>query len=711
MSSMRQRFMTSAARSGRSASTLAWGALILLAAPAEAGAPGDVPGFRVSVERGHPWRPPFGLERVGRPVTIKVEATARPEASSYFLAVSNGGNEVARQPLHFPERPPYSAWVALESAADEAAVSAVQEPGGKPVEVARQAVAIPEFEADAVARSEPAVNPVDLGTVLVPRGWLLLGPGQRAELEVAAISRARDVVGACLKVWFESTPGRVVIKSVPLRRGARMTQRIEVPEAPRSAVRDSLAVLLDDGNGRAIWRKAIPVMLVQSSPWHPQFGATYERLRYDAPISVRDPATGTFSSLPYETGWSPSLNDVVVWLPNGARFVLWRGSSDIPFWAGRFNTGACYEWAEIISQPAGAVDCVEPLMDKELRYGRIEIVESTPARVHVRWSYQSTDFHYKVWGDAAVEDYYFYPDGFGTRVLTLTADPKNDYELSEFILLTPQGTYPFAVLPDDPVDALFLDGRKQHFRFPNPTSTAPVHHDAQGVPAIYRLRLNRDETLAAISFNPNLRVLPPVVFAPFFDKGEMVTPCYWGSHWPLARGNSTGRTIDDRIAFTPCHNSVMSWAGSRPAPLRSAELITLDTLGRSRPMTVRRWAWLIGMSDDPDDRLVERASSFAVPPSLELRGARLDLNGYSPERRAIGLVAAGPDIEITIKPGPACVNPVFEIAGVPAGPLRVELGGQSLGAGQYAWDGRTFWLGATIAKATVLRLSFGQPAT
>ena len=60
----------------------------------------------------------------------------------------------------------------------------------------------------------------------------------------------------------------------------------------------------------------------------------------------------------------------------------------------------------------------------------------------MRWTYQSTDLHYKVWGDQAVEDYYFYPDGFGTRVLTLKADPANDYELSEFIILTPQGAYP-----------------------------------------------------------------------------------------------------------------------------------------------------------------------------------------------------------------------------------------------------------------------------
>ncbi len=71
------------------------------------------------------------------------------------------------------------------------------------------------------------------------------------------------------------------------------------------------------------------------------------------------------------------------------------------------------------------------------------------------------------------------------------------------------------------------------------------------MPAIYRLRLDQDQGLAAVYFNPNETKLPPVVFGPFFDQGEMVTPCYWGSHWPLARGNSTGRTIDDRIALTP----------------------------------------------------------------------------------------------------------------------------------------------------------------
>ena len=79
-------------------------------------------------------------------------------------------------------------------------------------------------------------------------------------------------------------------------------------------------------------------------------------------------------------------------------------------------------------------------------------------------------------------------------------------------------------------------------------------------PSIYRLRLNKQESAAAIYFNPLDRQFPEVFFAPFSDHEQIVTPCYWGSHWPLARGNATGSTIDDRISLTPCHNSVMSWA-------------------------------------------------------------------------------------------------------------------------------------------------------
>ena len=523
---------------------------------------------------------------------------------------------------------------------------------------------------------------------------------------MAAISRAKGVPKARVRAWFETEPAREVAAPIALGEGMRAQGHLSLPQAPAGRDRDTLRVAIDDGAGGVLWQKSIPAMLVHQPPAWPKFGATAAKLRFDAPISVRDPTAGTFSTMPFEKGWDPKLQDVVVSFPNGSRYVFWRGSSYIPFWAGKHNTAACYEWAEIATRLEGVVDCVEPLMDKELRFSRVEIVESTPARVHVRWTYQSNDLNYKVWGDQAVEDYYFTPDGFGTRVVHLKSDPKTEYELNELIVITPQDAYPLDVLPENLVDALFLDGRKHEFRFPHVPGTEPKAND---MPAVYRLRIAKHETQSAVCFSPNVKVVPPVIFGPFYDNGQMVTPCYWGSHWPVARGNATGSKIDDRIHVTPTHNSVMSFATSRPTPLRSAELVTVDTLGRSKPMLERTWAWLIGMTDEADGRLVDRAKGFATPPSLQVQGGTLDFATYVPERRALRLRVDGPEVAIAIEPETPCVNPTFELIGAPAGPVQVSLAGAPLDGKSYAWDGHVLWLDATLDTPTELRITFASP--
>ena len=468
-------------------------------------------------------------------------------------------------------------------------------------------------------------------------------------------------------------------------------------------------------DGSTLWQKKIPTILAHERSAWPRFGATRAKLRYHAPISVRAD-DGSFSSMRFEDGWDPSLEDIVISLPNGSRFVFWRGSCYVPFWAGRCNTGLSYEWAETSPPADGFEDCVEPLMDKELRYGRVEVVESTSARVHVRWSYQSCDFKYKVWGDSAVEDYVFYPDGFGTRTLTIQRAATSDYELSEFIILTPQSTYPLSVLPPNLVDVLFADGEKQELRFPFHTAqqrdafyAAEQGDEARNhkLPAIYRVRLHKDEPLAAVYFNPHDMHLPPAIFAPFYDQGVLVTPTYWGSHWPLARGKTTGWAIDDRVHFTPCHNSVMSWARSRPAPIRSSQGDMRDTLGQVKPMIAETWVWLIGMSDADDERLLSWARSFSHPPLLELHGAHLDSEPNCPERRATRLIVDERTVTGTIHPQPVCVNPVFEFSNGSATLLRVELSGAPLAAERYAWDGRTLWLDVSLTEPTALRLEFG----
>ena len=566
-------------------------------------------------------------------------------------------------------------------------------------ELVRQKVDTPEFEAEALARPDDPVHPVDLGTILVPSDWLLLEGQQSGTIRFAALCRRPGLSRVLLKAWFASVPESISSVELLLVTDQRAEATLPLPVPSAVGDRDVLHVSVESTSGDRLWQKEIPTMIVRQRPAWARFGAAQTKLRYDAPISVRA-GDGSLSSIPFEQGWREQLQDVVVSLPNGTRFVFWRGSSYVPFWAGRSNNCLSYEWAETSPPADGFEDCVEPLMDKELRYGRVQIVESTPARVHVRWSYQSCDFKYKVWGDSAVEDFYFYPDGFGTRVLTIQSVPEGDYELSEFIILTPQSTYPFSVLPPEMVDILFLDGTKRQIVFPFNPAAQGEKMKSSGVPALYRVRLHNDEPQAAIYFNPLDIQLPPAVFGPFYDQGVLVTPHYWGSHWPLARGKTTGWSIDNRINLTPCHNSVMSWARSRPAPLRLARLETIDTLGKSKSMVVQTWAWLIGMTDANDERLLEWAQSFAKPPSLELSGARLGAQPYVPERRAICLQAESKNVAITLKPSTPCVNPVFEFSPTPGKLVRVALSDRDLEPDCFAWDGSTLWLDETFREPT-----------
>jgi hypothetical protein len=668
----------------------------------------------------HPWRPPFGLERIGQPTSVAADfpVLERPYRE-FWLASFVAGKEVERQMLTLSasaSKTSFTGQASFVRYPEEVVLFGRCRFQGEPVEIARKKFEIPGLSIEAVAKPEQVINPVDLGAILVPHDWLLLRGGQKAHLEVAAIDHSADRRVVKLSAWYESAPKAPVTVDLTLERGQRWQRKLTVPASSSTAERDTLHVSLASAEGKEVWRKKVPVMLVPRPPKVPEFGAIETKLRYDAPISVRNPRTGALSSMDYATAWKPELKDIVVFLPNGSRFVFWRGSSYIPFWASKHNTGISYEWAETLPPADGFTDSVEPLMDKELRYGRVEIVESTPARIHVRWTYQSNDFNYKVWGDAPVEDFYFYPDGYGTRVLTLRSGLGSQYEVLEYIVLTPQGAFPYDVLNPRTADILFIDGQKRHVTFPpanaRPSSTASFARsedlgEPRDIPAIYRMRFHKDSDTGAFSFNPIDTHLPVYLFSPFYDRGVMVTPFYWGSHWPLARGNSTGWAIDDRISLTPAHNSTIGWGLNRQTPLSSFNVPSIDTLGQSKLMNVQRWVWMIGANDDPDERLLEWAGSFSKPPSVEVRGGQLDSQSYSPERRSIRVVVQDKAVQFTLKPGGRSVNPVFELLKAPPTLTAVYLGDRPLLPAEYAWDRKVLWVKATLSDTTMMRVEFG----
>lgn len=670
----------------------------------------------IRLENQHVWRPPFGIDRIGRGIRTIVELqSAQKPLREYWLVSFLNGKEVERKVLSLAgimSGPPYRSEVFLGQAFDQLALFAKCKFQGAEVEVLRCDFQSPDFEADAVAEPVGIINPVDLGAILVPHDYLLVNAEQQTRITIAAISYKRSFLGASIAAWFESQPSSKIFQPCELPQGKRLEQAITLPPTATDHEKDILQVAILDGQDKAIWQKSIPTMRVVEQPELPRFGAQQISLRYDAPISVRDTETGAFSSLDYDQGWDPKLKDVVVSLPNGSRFVFWRGASYIPFWASEHNMGMSYEWAETRPPPDGFVDCVEPLMDKELRYSRVQIVESTSARVHVRWTYQSTDFEYQVWGDRPVEDFYFYPDGFGTRVLNLYSDPSAVYEVQEFIILAPAGAFPYHVINPRTADILFLDGEKIAVRFPAESDAnldglvkGPIVPEGRDSSAVYRVRLHKDDKETAISFSPESKT-GPYIFNPLFDRGEMVTPYYWGSHWPLARGNTTGMAIDDRISLTPSHNSVLTWNFENHTPAFQATVRTLDSLGRSRVMKHRRWYWLIGMTDLSDQQMLDWARSFETPPSMELDGARFDSVPYVPERRATRLVVDQSLVSIRMKPEVRSINPVFELIDAPPKISRITLGDRELSKDEYAWDGRVLWVRAELDSPTLLLIAF-----
>ena len=110
------------------------------------------------------------------------------------------------------------------------------------------------------------------------------GGARSAVVELAAISRRQDVPQGLLKVWLDSDPQNATRASMPLRRGVRVRQELELPKTPVSPGRDALSFVVEDGNGRTLWRKTIPVML---APRTAQAAAVRGHLRA-APLRCPD---------------------------------------------------------------------------------------------------------------------------------------------------------------------------------------------------------------------------------------------------------------------------------------------------------------------------------------------------------------------------------------------------------------------------------------
>src|SRR5262249_35237779 len=99
--------------------------------------------------------------------------------------------------------------------------------GGRLENLVRQPVAWPEVEAEAIARPDHQINPVDLGTILVPHDWLLLAGRPTGLIRAAPVSHAYAIPHPPLRAWVEG--GTAVEIGVSLTANQRTVEELQLP--------------------------------------------------------------------------------------------------------------------------------------------------------------------------------------------------------------------------------------------------------------------------------------------------------------------------------------------------------------------------------------------------------------------------------------------------------------------------------------------------
>ena len=152
------------------------------------------PAVQIRVDEGHPWRPPFGLQRIGRPLLVTVEVAGPPEpATEYTLVARRDGQALSRSVLQLTNQSPATCQVAARALADRSWWCWPSRHRERRWSWRASRVRAASVRSGRRGRPDQVIHPVDLGCILVPSDWLVLRGDQTGRIEGMAMCRTRDV--------------------------------------------------------------------------------------------------------------------------------------------------------------------------------------------------------------------------------------------------------------------------------------------------------------------------------------------------------------------------------------------------------------------------------------------------------------------------------------------------------------------------------------
>jgi len=326
------------------------------------------------------------------------------------------------------------------------------------------------------------------------------------------------------------------------------------------------------------------------------FGAFYTTLHFD-PLWDKTRRVGPDS-------------DVVVRFPDSSvQLIFWQGNNYVPAWVTENNHWYTDEFMEIFGHPRCPYgeDC-EPMSDKQVRYSRVRILESTPARVVIDWRYALSEVqNYAIgdagsptaWGDWADEYWTVYPDHVAIRrsVLWSTVAERDKTEFQESIVIVPPGQTPEDSIHFDALTFANLDGQAATYSWqPKTTEGLTLPKGPPGFPKPI------DPVIQWVNLKSQWKPFEIPWGGPVttdaYNGEPSISSFEWWNHWPVAQIPSSGRPA--LAADRPGHTSLshLYW----PAYQRTDQTLTKLLMD--------------GLTTLPATDLVPLAKSWRLPASL-----------------------------------------------------------------------------------------------
>lgn len=383
------------------------------------------------------------------------------------------------------------------------------------------------------------------------------------------------------------------------------------------------------------------------------------------------------------------------------KMVFWRGTN--------YNMNLVTENGRWVGDQSGeggfgdVIGCCEHMSDKQCRYTHVRMIENHDARVVVHWRYALNDVLYRIastdpitgWGDWADEYYYIYPDGVATRFAMIHGS-ADAYSLTEPATYNQPGEK-----AEDNVDMAAatlanMEGVIRTYTWdPWPGSGRIAADFDNPVPNANIDVVNFKSTNKPFYiYEPGVRIIPYGGGLVELRSEYSHFPTW--NHWPVSQAPSDGR-----FALAPDRVSSSAILSPEPPMKRERE---------GGPLEAR---FIMGLTDQPIEKLAPLARSWLQAPDLQGASAAFKVEGYCRNERAFILYKetdepAALEFRIAASEDSPVVNPAFVIHNWGDADVRLKIDGLEIPQGRNFRYGHHYSLEGTDLVVWIRKESF-QP--